>query len=65
MDPSSPFAGPLVVCDRPRGLEVVRGRGFAAGACERADGSGAAQMRLPLGEWIVGLREPGNPRPTP
>lgn len=57
MTPSSHFAGPLVVCDQPRGLEIVRGQGFARGAQEAPDGAGAAQMRLPLGEWIVGLRE--------
>lgn len=61
MPPSHPFAGPLIVCDHPRGLEVVRCRGFVAGSSEVADGTGAAQMRLPLGEWIVGLREVGPP----
>ncbi len=58
MSPTSPFAGPLVVCDQPRGLEVVRCRHFAPGATEDVEHGGAAQMRLPLGEWIVGLREP-------
>lgn len=57
MNAPTPFAGPLVVCDRPRGLEILRCRAFAPGASERADGTGAAQMRLPLGEWIVGLRD--------
>ncbi len=60
MSPNSPFAGPLVICDRPRGLEVVRCRRFAPGASECVDAGGAAQMRLPLGEWIVGLRESGS-----
>jgi hypothetical protein len=59
MNHGSPFAGPLIVCDRPRGLEIVRCRRFSPGAREAAERDGAAQMCLPLGEWIVGLREVG------
>ena len=54
----SPFDGPFVVCPEPRALEVVRGVGFGPGASESPGRDGATQLRLPLGEWIVGLRGP-------
>jgi hypothetical protein len=50
------FSGPFVVCPAPRALEVVRGVGFGPGASENPGRDGTTQMRLPLGEWIVGLR---------
>ena len=64
MIPTAHFAGPLIVCNSVRSLEVVRCRRFLPGAHEDAGQDGAAQLRLPLGEWIVGLRESG-PAATP
>jgi len=57
MSPAHHFAGPLIVCEGDRALEVVRCRRYLPGTHEDAGGDGAAQLRLPLGEWIVGLRE--------
>jgi hypothetical protein len=56
--PGRTFDGPFVVCPEPRALEVVRGVGFGPGASENPGRDGATQLRLPLGEWIVGLRGP-------
>ena len=60
------FDGPFVICPEPRALEIVRGVGFGPGASENPSQDGTTQMRLPLGDWIVGLRGPaGQGPPTP
>lgn len=54
---SNHFSGPLIVSRNGRSLDVVRCRRYLPGLSEDRGRDGAAQMRLPLGEWIVGLRE--------